>query len=145
MKRLVMGLVATISATVCASCSALPQVTFEYFNLSSNEVWVTDVIGLPPNATPGRLMPSRDESSLNAHSATYFETVRIRPKIKILWKDGGAQGWPGGLKPNELVPPGVTHEAEFKRDDLGIPAKLSSGKIRFTYLGSEKWHIRLDK
>ena len=33
----------------------------------------------------------------------------------------------------------------FNREDFGIPAKLSEGKLRFTYLGNGKWRAKLLK
>ena len=122
---------------------ALKAVTFEWFNLSTNEIWVTAAVGMPPDATPGRLMPSRGESRLEASTSSLLQTIRIGKQIKIEWKDNGKKGWPGGLNPPGSVPPGASHSMEYRRDDLGIPAKLSSGKIRFTYLGDGKWRIRL--
>jgi hypothetical protein len=89
------------------------------------------------------LTPNHAEDQLERSESFFSETVRVGKKIKIVWKDNGTQGWPGGLEVPGSVPPGATHEAEFSRDDLGIPAKLSSGKIRFTYLGSDKWRVRL--
>jgi hypothetical protein len=68
--------------------------------------------------------------------------VRINSQITIKWRDNGKGGWPGGVNPPGSTPPGVAHEIEFKRDKLGIPAKLTSGKIRFTYLGDDKWRIK---
>lgn len=138
--------IALLSIFLCAGCVSGfggQEVTFEYFNLSTNEIWVTDIAGLPAWASPGRLMPSHAEDALEVTASTSFETVRIKDQIKIIWKDNGQQGWPGGLKPGELVPAGITHEAQFKRDDLGIPAKLKNGKIRFTYLGNDKWRVKL--
>jgi hypothetical protein len=145
MKNILQSLIVTLVCAGCASDSGFPKVTFEYFNLSTNEIWVTEVAGFPPNATPGRLMTSRDENPLEVKASVFSETVRIRSKIIIVWKDGGKQGWPGGLKSAELVPSGIAYQAAFKRDDLGIPAKLSSGRIRFTYLGNEKWRVKLLK
>lgn len=141
MKVIMFHLVMVFAYAGCAGNS--PEVTFTYFNLSTNEIWVTDITGLPPDATPGRLMPSREETLLQAKSSVFSETVRIEDRITVLWKDNGTQGWPGGLKTPGAIPSGTTHQIELKRDDLGIPAKLTSGKIWFTYLGNEKWHVRM--
>jgi hypothetical protein len=143
MKRIIVGLVMTLGCM--ASTAGLPEVTFEYFNLSTNEIWVTDVVGLPRQATPGRLMTIREETELEVSASHFLEAVSIKKRIKIMWKDNGMQGWPGGLKKHETIPPGTAHQVDLKRDDLGIPAKLSSGKIRFTYLGDEKWRVKLYK
>ena len=126
----------------CASWGKLPEVSFEWFNLSTNEIWVTDVVGLPIEASPGRLTQNRSEDQLERSESTFSEIVRIKDRITIKWMENEQHGWPGALKPGELVPPGVAHEAEFKRDELGIPARLSSGKIRFTYLGNDKWRVK---
>lgn len=145
MKNTVLSVILTCVGISCANGAGLPEVTFEYFNLSTNELWVTDVVGLPRNATPGRLLPGREENPLDVKASVFSETIHIKSKIKIVWKDGGKLGWPGGLKPGELVPVGATHEVEFNREDLGIPAKLSSGRVRLTYLGNEKWRVKLLK
>ena len=127
------------------ACTTRGEVTFEFFNLYQDEIWVTRIQGLPANATPGRLIPVHQETTLEVKSYTLTEPVTITPKIKILWKENGKTGWPGGLKPGETVPSGVTHAVEFQRSDLGIPAKLNSGNIRFTYLGNDKWRVKLLK
>ena len=130
-----------ISILFCGSCLALPEVEFVYFNLSTNEIWIERVIGLPAEASPGRMAPAKGEDRPSEKSMTFFETVRVADKLKIVWKDNGRQGWPGGGKAGELSRPGVVHEAEFKRDDFKIPAKMKSGKVRFTFLGNDKWRI----
>ena len=142
MKR---SIVILAAITAWAGCSRLGggDVTFEWFNLSTNQIWVTDLAGLPPKASVGRLMPSHAEAQLEVSASVFLEPVRVKDQIKITWKDGGAQGWPGGLKSGELVPPGTPQEAEFSREVLGIPAKLNSGRVRFTYLGTNTWRVRL--
>lgn len=146
MKNVLICVIVIAAFSGCAQ-NILPEVTFEYFNLSTNEIWVTDVVGLPPDATPGRLMPRRGENQLEVSASVFNESVRIKREIRILWKDNGKQGWPGGLKQVPLqpptVPPGTAHEAVFKREDLGIPSKLIHAKIRFTYLGQDKWRIKI--
>ena len=143
MKRLVIALMPMLLCIWCVSCGGLREVTFEWFNLSTNEIWVVDVVGLPSEASAGRLMPSPAEEQLQVAASHFSETVRVKERIRIVWKDGGPQGWPGGLKPDELVPPGDSHQVEFKRDDLGVPAKLTHGKLRFSYLGGGKWRVKL--
>jgi len=143
MKRLVIALMTILLCNGCASIAGLPEVDFEWFNITTNQIWVVDAIGLPPDATPGRLMPSPAEEPLHVKASVYSETVRIKDRIKVVWKEAGVQEWHGGLKPGELVPPGVLHEAEFDRAELGIPARLTHGKLRFTYLGGGKWRVKL--
>lgn len=143
MRNIILCLAMTLA---CVGCGAsLPEVAFEYFNLSANEIWLTDITGLPPNAAPGRLIPGKEEIPLEVKASVFSERVRMKDRITIKWKDNGKEGWPGGLKIPGSIPPGVAHQAEFKRDDFGIPAKLSSGKIRFTYLGNEKWLVKFLK
>jgi hypothetical protein len=142
MKHFSIILFLALFAGGCARGSDLKEVGFEWFNLSTNQIWVTELVGLPAEASAGRLMPCHAEDQLERSESIFSETVRIGSKIKIVWKDNGAQGWPGGLKTGELVPAGTTHAAEFSRDKLGIPAKMSIGKIRFTYLGGDQWRIR---
>jgi hypothetical protein len=147
MRNLFVFLLMIISCSGYASGGDLPEVSFAWFNLSTNEIWITDVVGLPDESWAGRLMPVHGEDQLSEASSTIMETVHIKGQITIKWKDNGKKGWPGGLKQVPLqpptIPPGTAHEAVFKRADLGIPAKLSSGKIRFTYLGNDKWRIKL--
>ncbi len=76
-------------------------------------------------------------------ASIYSETVRIKDRVRVVWKEGGVDEWHGGLKPGEMVPPGVTHDAEFKRAELEIPARLRHAKLRFTYLGGDKWRVKL--
>ena len=143
MRNMVIGIAMIFTCTGCVNGTSLPKVDFEWFNLSTNEVWVTDVIGLPPEVSPGRLIRNRsEEDRLERSESTFSETVRIKDQITIRWKDNGKLGWPGGVNPPGSIPPGVAHVAEFKRADLGIPAKLRTGKIRFTYLGNDKWRVK---
>jgi hypothetical protein len=127
----------------CGGCMrrSSADVTFEWFNLSTNEIWITDVAGIPKNASCGRLVSSPAEDQIHAAASAFSETVRIADRITITWIEGGKEGWPGGLKPGQLVPPGIPHTVGYKRDDLGLPPKLETAIIRFTYLGSDKWRI----
>src|SRR5579884_3201642 len=105
----------------CSGCAGgtPPEVSFEWFNLSTNEIWVTDLVGLPAEASPGRLTPKHSEDQLERSESTFSESVRIKDQLVIKWKDNGKQGWPGGLKQVPMqpptVPPGIAHEATFKR------------------------------
>ena len=138
MKNFVAGL---IVAACCVGCNSdHSNATLEYFNLSTNEIWVTDIIGLPPNATPGRLVPSPEESQLFVAGIHFLGPLRVKERITILWVDNGAQGWPGGRPDPGSVPPGVTHQLELKREELGIASEVG-GTIRFTYLGNDKWSV----
>ena len=119
------------------------DVTFEWFNLSTNEIWVTDAVGLPPEACAGRLMPSHAEAQLNVKASEFLDAVGIKDRIKIAWKDNGEGGWPGGLAVPGSIPPGTAHEVELRRADLGMPAKLHSGRVRLTYLGANTWRVRM--
>lgn len=81
----------------CAGCASHAEVGFEWFNLGTNEIWVTDVIGIPAEASPGRLIQNHAEDQLERSESVYSETVRLGDRITIKWKDNGKQGWPGGL------------------------------------------------
>jgi hypothetical protein len=111
-------------------CAALSEVDFVYFNLSGHEITVTNISGLPPEATPGVLVPvPNDTSRLNEKSSTFFERVRVADQITIFWQEDG-----------------TSHEARLQRKDLGFPSKLSGGQVRFSYLSGGKWRVRyLDK
>ena len=125
----------------CSGGGGLPDASFEWFNLGPKEIWVTDVVGIPMQASPGRLTPSRGEDELESTSSSFAEMVRLDDRIEIKWKENEANNWPHGLyEPDN--PPGIKHEAEFMRTNFGMPAKLISGKIRFTYLGDDKWRIK---
>jgi hypothetical protein len=114
----------------CAGCSDTREIDFVYFNLSPNEIFVDSIAGLPPRASPGVLVPVRAEDQLSEKSSTFFgEMVDVPPTLKISWNEGGA-----------------SHQAGLNRDEWGIPAKFKKGKIRFTYLGGDKWRVKvLDK
>jgi hypothetical protein len=111
----------------CVGCSDMREIDFVYFNLSPNEIFVESVAGLPLRASPGVLIPVHAEDQLSAKGAIFFgETADIPSTLKIIWKEGGS-----------------SHQAELKRDELGIPAKFKNGKIRFTYLGGDKWRVKV--
>ena len=139
MRNFILVLVLSFASVRCAK--ALPEVHFEWYNLSPNEIWITDVVGLPHEASPGRLMPCHAEDQLEVKESIFSETVQITDRITILWKDNGKNGWQGGLKIPGSIPPGEAHQFDLKRVDSGIPPKLNAGKVRFTYLGNDKWRI----
>src|ERR1017187_3169391 len=131
-KHLLIALAAVALLTGCHRTGQRGDVTFEWFNLSTNEIWVTDLEGLPADASCGRLTPNRAEAQLEVSASVISEPVRVGSRIKITWKDGGPRGWPGGLKPGELLPPGPSQQVGLDREALGIPPEVSSGRIRFT-------------
>jgi hypothetical protein len=88
-------------------------------------------------------MPSRSEDQLDVTASVFSEVMNIGGRIVIKWRDNGPAGWPGGLKIPGSVPPGEAHEVEFKRNDLKIPDKLEKARVRLTYLGNDKWRIKL--
>jgi hypothetical protein len=143
MRNIFIFLAVILGCGGCLSAGGSSQVTFVYFNLSTNAIWITDINGLPLDATPGRLEPVRGEDQLSEASSSLPGGIRVPETFKIVWKENGKQGWPGGVKPPGSVPPGVTHQSEFNREELGIPKQLKSGKIRFTYLGGDKWRIKV--
>jgi len=110
MKNIILGLAVTLACASGSNASSLPEVTFEWFNHSTNEIWVTNVIGLPAVASPGRLMPTSAEGRLETKSSTFLGRVRIRDRITVKWKDNGEQGWPGGLKKPGSTPLGAAHQ-----------------------------------
>ena len=115
------------SAVLYVGCVCPQPVEFAFFNLSGHEIVVNDVAGLPPNATPGVLMPVLDDTNrLNEKCAVLYERVRVGDRIKIIWTEAD--------KPREL---------ELQRSELAVPARLKGGKLRFTYLGDGKWRVKL--
>lgn len=142
MKKVILALLLSLAASGCGYGSR-GEVEFEWYNLGTNEIYVTEVIGLPLEATPGRLGPVLSEDRLHVASSVLFESIRIKDQLTILWKDNGKEGWPGGVEPPGSEPRGTAHRFELKRDDLGIPAKVKVGTIRFTYLGDNKWRVKL--
>lgn len=105
MKNIIVILMTTIAFVGCGKGSNLPEVTFVWFNLGTNQIWVTDVIGLPSQASPGRLMPSRAEDQLEASASVFSETVHINDRISIKWRDNGTEGWPVASKFPEVFRP----------------------------------------
>ena len=114
-----------ILALCCTGCLSTDEVDFVYFNLSTNEIIVDSIAGLPPWASPGVLVPVHAEEQLSESSTTSFDPVEVEPTLKIVWRENGA-----------------IHTAELKRDPLGIPAKIRNGRTRFTYLGGDKWWVK---
>jgi len=142
MKRFVVIFASVVAWAGCSLLGSGP-VTFEWFNLGTNQVWVAEVDGLPRESCPGRLMPVPAEDRLRGATSIFSESVHVADRIKITWKEAGVAEWHDDLKPGELVPPGATHTAEFSRETLGIPAKLSGGTVRFSYLGENAWRVRI--
>jgi hypothetical protein len=113
----------------CVGCIDMKEIDFVYFNLGTNEIVVDSIIGLPPWASPGVLVPSHAEDRLSEKSAiSYDGPVAVPVTLKIVWHETG-----------------MSRQAELKRDELGIPAKINKGKIRFTYLGADKWRVKVFK
>ena len=113
-----------LSAALLVGCSR--QVDFVYFNLSGHEITVDGVSGLPAWAIPGMLVPVSDDTNrLNEASLTCWESVRIADQIIIRWTEAN--------KPQEF---------RLQRDKQGVPARLSGGRLCFTYLGDGKWRVQ---
>jgi len=111
----------------CVGCSDMSEISFVYFNLSPTEIVVDSIAGLPPWASPGVLVPVRAEDQLSESRTTSLDgSIKVAPTLTIVWREGGA-----------------SHQAELKRDEVGIPAKIKKGKIRFTYLGGDKWRVKV--
>lgn len=124
MRNLIVGIAALLC---CGGCIGMRQVVFTYYNLSGQEIRVVNIAGMPPNVTPGVLVPAHNEDNrLEEKSASFFEPIRIEDRIKIVWQENGS-----------------SHELELERENLDIPAKVSSGNVRFTYLGNGKWRVKL--
>jgi hypothetical protein len=68
--------------------------------------------------------------------------MRVKDQTTIKWNDNGTNGFHGDFEIPGKILPGVAHQIEFKRDELGIPPKLTNEKIRLTYLGNDKWRIK---
>ena len=125
----------SLALVLCCMGCTRSQVEFAYFNLSSHEIWVTDVIGVPKNDPPGRLTPVPNDDRISENTAFYFQAVRVADKLEIVWQEGGPKGWPGG----KYLPTGRSHVAVLTREDLGMPAKVENGEVRLTYMGRDKW------
>lgn len=95
---IILQLAMSLGCAGFAAGAELCDVKFEWFNLSTNEIWVTSAVGLPSDATPGRLMPSREENMLESSTSVFSEAVKIRSQIALVWKDNGKDGWPGGSR-----------------------------------------------
>ena len=111
----------------CAGCFEMKEVDLVYFNLGPNEIFVDSIEGLPSWAAPGYLVPAQAEDPLSRTGATSFDNpVHVSATLKIFWREGGK-----------------LHKAEFKRDEVGIPETIKKGKVRFTYLGGDKWRVKV--
>ena len=142
MRNIFISLAIILGCGGCAIVGGYHPVTFGYFNLSANPIWVTEIYGLPPDATPGRLEPVHSADQPSEKSSTIPGPIRVPGTLKIIWKDNGKQGWPGGVSNSRGIPIGVTHEATFNRADSGIPATLRSGEVLLTYLGNDQWRTK---
>jgi hypothetical protein len=125
MKRHIMILVSLVLFAGCVIGQGRKEISFEWFNLSVFRIKVVDVGGMPPNVMPGVLSPSPNEI-LPTKTSIAYGPVHIKNLVKIIWQEDG-----------------VSHETEMKRDDLKIPAILTDGTVRFTYLGDDKWRVSL--
>jgi hypothetical protein len=115
----------TFLALLPLGCSR--QVDFVYYNLSGREICVTDVTGLPAWAQPGVLVPVADDTNrLNESSLTCWESVRIADQLRIRWTEANQ-----------------SRELLLKRSELGLPVRLTGGRLCFSYLGDGKWRVAL--
>ena len=118
-------IVVVLTFAGCTQRNQLPDVSFVYFNLSSSEIWVENIAGLPRAATPGRLMPVRSEINvLEETSIHLWELVHFAEQIKITWRESN-----------------TVHVVKMNRASLGLPAETSNAKFRFTYLGNDVWRV----
>jgi hypothetical protein len=114
-------------ALFLSGCSREAEVDFVYYNLSGHQILVTDITGLPAWASPGVLVPVSDDTNrLNEKSATSWEAVRIADQLRIHWTEADQQ-----------------REFLLRRSELGLPAKLTGGRLCFTYFGNGKWRAAL--
>jgi hypothetical protein len=124
MKILATGITVTFLASGCLGIS---HVDFAYFNLSGTEIYVTQIDGFPPNATPGVLMSVHDgNNKREAKAAHFFENVHIGERIAIQWQEGA-----------------TSHEVQLKREEVGLPRELMRGEIQLTYLGEDRWRVKI--
>jgi len=117
---------ASVALMLCGvGCTGIGEINFVYFNLSPKEIVVDSIVGLPPWASPGVLVPVHSDGRPSEASATSYDgPVNVPVALRIVWREGGA-----------------SHQAELKRDEVGIPATVRKGKISFTYLGDDKWRV----
>src|SRR5438874_10805022 len=107
-------LLATSLFVICSGCAQRQWVQFDYSNLSTNDIGVK-VRGLPPLASPGILVPTTDES--DGKTAVLSVTGKFSDRTTIIWQENG-----------------TTHQRDFTRGELGVPAGRMRGKLHFTYL-----------
>src|SRR5579872_6143196 len=105
MKKTKTYLAGVILLLCCAGCKS-SFVEFSYFNLSQHEILVTDVVGVPQDATPGRLTPVPDEERLSENTSYFFKTIRVADKVKIFWKESEPKSSSSG----KSVDKATTHE-----------------------------------
>jgi len=115
-------------ALLCWGCRAhVHEVSFQYYNMGASEIRVLDIQGVSVAAAPGVLSVDHHEGSpLEGKCSTFFEKVYVGKKITVIWQEDNS-----------------SHEAELKRDELGLPAELKWGRVRFSYLGDGQWRVNL--
>jgi hypothetical protein len=124
-RTLLVSAVLTLLVAVYAGCDKCKWTTIYFVNLSKLEI-TGDLEGIRPYVPVGRLMPGDGTEQLLEVTAHYCEPVRIDNTITMLWTVLGNS---------------TTNKAEFKRDDLGMPAKVNGGKITITFTSNCTWQI----
>jgi hypothetical protein len=110
-------------------CQAWEWTVFEYFNRSNQKLYVR-ILGVSPDPSPGVLVPNDDNETTPAAASHFGDSVVFNDVITIEWSTKG------GLTKKEV---------KFKRSDLGIPAKVSGGKITAVYTLAGDWEVKYSR
>jgi hypothetical protein len=110
---------------ISAKCEKFKWTIVYFVNLTSHTLYATTE-GIDPDPCPGVVNPGAGTTQLSANGAQFYGPVAIDDTITMLWT---------------VVGNSTTNKAEFKRDDLGMPAKVNGGKITFTFTSNCTWQI----
>jgi hypothetical protein len=110
-------------------CQAWEWTVFEYFN-RSNQILYVSVLGITPDPSPGVLVPNDDNETTPVKASNFGAPVIFNDVITIVWSTNS------GLTKKEI---------KFKRSDLGVPAKVSGGKITAVYTLAGDWEVKYSR
>ena len=111
----------------CAGCAGWKWTDFEYVNSSGGRIYV-EVEGVHPDPSPGNMAANTEGKGTTAGShfgdvVTFDDTIGIISSV-----EGGEQ-----------------RRQDFSREELGIPARVSGGKITFTYTAEGQWRVEFSR
>ena len=110
----------------CATAGEPKPTQYNYVNMTDHLLRV-EIAGVTPNASPGMVNPHTGSSRLRRVEKEYQREILVADAIEITWtKNRGDQ----------------KNHALLRREGLGLPARLSGGKLEFTYTAQETWEVK---